>query len=67
VVVAAGGLSGGGDGQTLIMLTAILVLLAATLVFLAGEAVRGQCRRMLSRPVILPMGETMSPEAALAA
>ena len=32
------------------MLTVLLVLVAVALVATAGEAVRGQCRRMLMRP-----------------
>jgi hypothetical protein len=32
------------------MVTATLVLMSVLLVVLAGEAVRGQCRRMLSHP-----------------
>jgi len=40
------------------MLTALLVLLGAVLVIFAGEAVRGQCQRMLdvgpSAPAVEP-------------
>jgi hypothetical protein len=47
------------------MLTAILVFLSVVAVFAAGEAVRGQCRRMLVRPLALQLGtrETVSNEA----
>jgi hypothetical protein len=34
------------------MVTAILVLLSVALILAAGEAVRGQCRRMLRRPLV---------------
>ncbi len=37
------------------MLTAILVLVSVVAVFAAGEAVRGQCRRMLVRPLALQL------------
>jgi hypothetical protein len=35
------------------MMTLIVVFAAVALVVIAGEAVRGQCRRMLDRPVPL--------------
>ena len=35
------------------MMTLMVVLAAVALVVIAGEAVRGQCRRMLDRPVPL--------------
>jgi hypothetical protein len=38
------------------MLTAILVLLSLVLVYAAGEIVRGQCRRMLVRPLAMQLG-----------
>jgi hypothetical protein len=49
------------DGQTLIVLTALIVLLAAALVLLAGEVVRVQCHRMLRNPAFIPL---RSAEAA---
>jgi hypothetical protein len=48
------------------MLTAILVLLSVMAVLAAGEAVRGQCRRMLVRPMAamqLGTHEAVSSEA----
>lgn len=45
----------------MIMVTAIVLMLSITLVVGAGEAVRGQCRRMLSRPPLVPnLGATPS-------
>lgn len=44
------GLANRASGQTESMLTVVLVLVAVALVATAGEAVRGQCRRMLMRP-----------------
>jgi hypothetical protein len=38
------------------MLTGLLVVLAFVAIFTAGEAVRGQCRRMLTRPVAVRAG-----------
>lgn len=38
-------------GQTLIMLTALIIMLSLLVIVAAGEAVRGQCRRMISNPV----------------
>ena len=35
------------------MMTLIVVVAAVALVVIAGEAVRGQCRRMLARPIPL--------------
>jgi hypothetical protein len=37
------------------MLTAILVLVSVAMVLAAGEAVRGQCRRMLVRPLAMQL------------
>ncbi|HEY8300889.1 MAG TPA: hypothetical protein VIG48_03230 [Jatrophihabitans sp.] len=45
------------------MLTLIVVFAAVALVVAAGEAVRGQCRRMLDRPLLLQVG---TPAAELA-
>jgi hypothetical protein len=36
------------------MVTATLVFMSLLLVFVAGEAVRGQCRRMLAHPAESP-------------
>jgi hypothetical protein len=46
------------------MLTAFLVLMSVMVVFAAGEAVRRQCRRMLGRPLTMPLGahETVGSE-----
>jgi hypothetical protein len=53
------GLANATAGQTEIMLTVLLVLIAVALVATAGEAVRGQCRRMLMRPA--PTADTTQP------
>jgi hypothetical protein len=45
------------------MLTALLVLLAVATVFGAGEAVRGQCRRMLSGPASARIPEPVPGDA----
>ena len=43
------------------MLTAFIVLLSVCVVVLVGESVRGQCRRMLSRPlIVLPAAEDVA-------
>ena len=44
------------------MMTLIVVLAAVALVVIAGEAVRGQCRRMLDRPVPLVSANDVSAE-----
>jgi hypothetical protein len=65
------GLDAGLRGDINYMLTMLLVLLTVGLIAAAGEAVRGQCRRMLSRPVVpahaaaQPLS-TMSVDAARA-
>jgi hypothetical protein len=45
------------------MLTVILLLAAVAVVLVAGEAVRGQCRRMLSRPIPLVSASDVTVEA----
>lgn len=40
-------------GKTLTVITLLLVLTVGLAVLAAGEAVRGQCRRMLARPVVI--------------
>jgi hypothetical protein len=45
------------------MLTVFLVVLAVAFVIAAGEAVRGQCQRMLSRPVPLVSANDVHSEA----
>jgi len=44
------------------MLTLIVLLAAVALIVGAGEAVRGQCRRMLARPVPLVSAHDVAPE-----
>jgi hypothetical protein len=46
------------------MVTAILVLLFVALIVAAGEAVRGQCRRMLSRPLAAHAPAVMTARVA---
>ena len=45
------------------MMTLFVVFAAVALVVLAGEAVRGQCRRMLDRPVPLVGANDVALEA----
>jgi len=44
------------------MMTLIVVFAAVALVVIAGEAVRGQCRRMLDRPVPLVSANDVATE-----
>jgi hypothetical protein len=44
------------------MLTVLLLLAAVAVVLAAGEAVRGQCRRMLSRPIPLVSAADVAPQ-----
>lgn len=50
------GLATSVRGDDSIMLSAVLVLLCALAVFVTGEVVRGQCRRMLLRPLAAQLG-----------
>jgi hypothetical protein len=45
------------------MMTLFMVFAAVALVVLAGEAVRGQCRRMLDRPVPLVSANDVALDA----
>jgi hypothetical protein len=49
------------------MLTALVIVLAVALVLSAGEAVRMQCRRMLSRPLVQSGPSAVSRPVALVA
>jgi hypothetical protein len=42
------------------MVTATLILMCVLLVVAAGEAVRGQCRRMLTNPVAVRASDAAS-------
>ncbi len=48
------------------MMTLLVVFAAVAFVVLAGEAVRGQCRRMLVRPVPLVSANDVSVDAQAA-
>lgn len=44
------------------MMTLIVFLAAVALIVVAGEAVRGQCRRMLDRPIPLISADQVPAE-----
>ena len=44
------------------MVTVIVLLAAVALVVAAGEAVRGQCRKMLARPIPLVSADDVAVE-----
>ena len=48
------------------MVTLMVVFAAAFLVLCAGEAVRGQCRRMLDRPIPLVSADDVSADQPVA-
>ena len=45
------------------MLTAMVLVLSVALILAGGETVRGQCRRMLSRPIAGTHDETEAAPA----